>query len=322
MNARRFDADWRSACCELPGGESPHWLDSDCDTDGVAPDKVLAAPALTEGEGLCARGIGVSAGASTLLQGVDLQLAPGHVGAILGPNGAGKSTLLSVLAGLRAPDHGSVTLNGQAVSPAQVHRLARHRAVLPQETAVAFDFRLQEVVELGRYPHQLQPSRHEADIVQAAMQATGVAHMAQRAIASLSGGERARAQLARVMAQIWERPADGAPRWLLLDEPTAALDLRHQHDTLNTVQRWAREQGVGVLAVLHDPNLALRYADRAWVLEGGQMRASGYPARVLRPALVQRVWQVQASRVRAADGVPQLLIAAGAPHTPGKDPHT
>ncbi|QHE89091.1 heme ABC transporter ATP-binding protein [Hydrogenophaga sp. BPS33] len=274
---------------------------------------------LSEREDLCARGVGVCAAGRALLQGVDLQLVPGDVGAILGPNGAGKSTLLSVLAGLRAPDSGQVTLNGHAVTPAQVHRLARHRAVLPQDTAVAFDFQVQDVVALGRYPHHLQPSRQEAAIVQAALQATGVAHLAQRAIASLSGGERARAQLARVMAQIWEPCADGAPRWLLLDEPTAALDLRHQHETLGMVRRWAREQGVGVLAVLHDPNLALRYADRLWVLDQGALRASGHPARVLRPALVQEVWKVQASTVRAADGVPQLLIAAAVPHMPGKD---
>jgi iron complex transport system ATP-binding protein len=259
--------------------------------------------------GLQAGAVSVHMGASTLLQGVDLSLAPGEVGAILGPNGAGKSTLLSVLAGLRAPDAGEVWLNGQAVQVAQVHTLARHRAVLPQETAVAFDFRVREVVELGRYPHRLKPSRLEATIVQAAMQATGVAAMADRAVASLSGGERARVQLARVMAQIWEPGADGAPRWLMLDEPTAALDLRHQHDTLGTVQRWARDQGVGVIAVLHDLNLALRYADRVWVLDGGVLQASGHPARVLEPALVQRVWQVQASTVRAGDGVTQLLIS-------------
>ena len=313
MNARLLDADWRCACGELPAGERPLWLDDD---DDAATDD---APALNDGQGLSAWNVGVRAGVSTLLQGVRLRLAPGEVGAILGPNGAGKSTLLSVLSGLRAPDTGHVTLNGQTVSPATVHQLARHRAVLPQETAVAFDFRVQDVVELGRYPHHLQPSPAEAAIVRAAMQATGVAHMAGRSVSSLSGGERARAQLARVMAQIWEPLADGAPRWLLLDEPTAALDLRHQHDTLRTVQRWAREQGVGVLAVLHDPTLALRYADRVWVLDGGVLQASGPPARVLRPALVQRVWQVQASTVRAADGVPQLLIAAGAPPWPGKD---
>ena len=259
--------------------------------------------------GLHANAVSVQAGASTLLQAVNLAVAPGEVGAILGPNGAGKSTLLSVLAGLRSPDTGEVWLNGQRVHAANVHTLARHRAVLPQETVVAFDFRAREVVELGRYPHRLHPSRHETAIVQAAMQATGVSTMADRAVASLSGGERARVHLARVMAQVWEADADDSPRWLLLDEPTAALDLRHQHETLHTVQRWAREQGVGVLAVLHDLNLALRYADRVWVLDGGVLQASGHPAFVLEPALVERVWQVQASMVRAVDGVAQLLIS-------------
>ncbi|WP_297753319.1 heme ABC transporter ATP-binding protein [Hydrogenophaga sp.] len=305
MNARLLDADWRSACGALPGGERPLWLDDD--DDGMPRHEPRG------NDGLSASGVCVRVGASTLLRGVDLHLAPGEVGAILGPNGAGKSTLLSVLAGLRACHEGEVRLNGQAVTPAAAPQFARHRAVLPQETAVAFDFRVQDVVELGRYPHLRQPSRHEAAIVQAAMQATGVAAMAMRNVASLSGGERARVQLARVMAQIWEAGADGAPRWLLLDEPTAALDLRHQHETLRTVQAWARGQGVGVLAVLHDPNLALRYADRVWVLDGGEVRAAGRPARVLHPDLLRRVWQVQASTVRAADGVAQLLIAADVP---------
>jgi iron complex transport system ATP-binding protein len=174
VNARLLDADWRCACGELPAGERPLWLDDDDD------DPVDDAPTLDDGQGLCALDVGVRAGASTLLQGVQLRLAPGEVGAILGPNGAGKSTLLSVLSGLRAPDTGRVTLNGLAVTPATVHLLARHRAVLPQETAVAFDFRVQDVVELGRYPHHLQPSTNEAAIVRAAMRATGVADMADR----------------------------------------------------------------------------------------------------------------------------------------------
>ncbi len=310
--ARLRDPEWRSACGEWAAGERPLWLDD--------AHEAGAEPVPPDGRGLRGRGVSVRAGASTLLQRVDLSLAPGEVGAILGPNGAGKSTLLSVLAGLRAPDEGEVWLDGRAVVPAAVRHLARHRAVLPQETIVAFDFRVQEVVELGRYPHVQAPSRHEREIVQAAMQATGVAALAQRPVGSLSGGERARVQLARVMAQIWEPRADGAPRWLMLDEPTAALDLRHQHDALHTVRRWAREQGVGVVAVLHDLTLALRYADRAWVLDGGSLQASGPPERVLEPALVQRVWRVAASAVRAEDGVCQLLVAAAGPDiSSGKD---
>lgn len=309
MNARLCDPEWRSAWGGLPGGEQPHWLDDD-ELETTTTTARRPAPRAPHDPGLNARGLSVRVGTSLLLDGVDLRLAPGEVGAILGPNGAGKSTLLSVLAGLRAPDAGEVWLNGSALTPARVASLARQRAVLPQETVVAFDFRVREVVALGRYPHRFAPSRHEAGIVQAALRSTGVEALAERCMGSLSGGERARVQLARVMAQIWEPSPDGLARWLLLDEPTAALDLHHQHETLGTVRRWAREQGVGVLAVLHDPNLALRYADQAWVLDAGRLRAAGPPAQVLSPERVQRIWRVRAATVQGSDGVDQLLIAA------------
>ena len=259
---------------------------------------------------LRAEGIEVQAGRDRLLDRVNLALQPGEVGAVLGPNGAGKSTLLSVLCGLRTPDSGQVRLGGQLLGHLTPGQQALERAVLPQDTATAFDFTVQDVVNLGRYPHRLQPARDEATIAQAAMALTEVGHLARRNVNSLSGGERARAQLARVLAQIWHPRPDGRSRWLLLDEPTAALDLRHQHGTLATVRRWAREQGVGVLAVLHDLNLALRYADRVWVLHHGQLQASGSPAQVLTPTLLQQVWGVQASRVQDSDECPQLLIRA------------
>lgn len=259
--------------------------------------------------GLVAQGVGVRVGASLLLQDVDLALAPGEVGAVLGPNGAGKSTLLSVLAGLRTPSTGQVWLGGVPLAGQDLSALARYRAVMSQDTAVAFDFTAREVVELGRYPHRLRPSRHEAGIVSAALALTDVQHLAERPVAGLSGGERARVQLARVLAQIWEWLPGEPARWVLLDEPTAALDLRHQHETLSVVREWARLQGVGVLTVLHDPNLALRYADRVWVLERGRLRASGLPQAVLSPELLHAVWGVRAQPVHDADGCPQLLIA-------------
>lgn len=265
--------------------------------------------ALPGAHDLVAQGLSVRAGARWLLSGVDLRLCPGEVAAVLGPNGAGKSTLLSVLAGLRRPEQGRVALGGRALCEVPAGRLALERAVLPQDSGVAFDFRVRDVVELGRYPHRGEPSRDEAGIVRAAMALTDVGHLAERALNSLSGGERARAQLARVLAQIWHPLPDGRPRWLLLDEPTAALDLRHQHGTMATVRRWAREQGVGVLAVLHDPNLALRYADRVWVLDGGWLQAAGTPAQTLTPALLQRIWRVRARPVADDDGRVQLLLA-------------
>ena len=239
---------------------------------------------------------------------VHARLVQGEVTAILGPNGAGKSTLLSMLSGQRPPRSGSVRLAGQPISRMGVLALARRRAVLPQETAVAFDFTVQEVVEMGRFPHRLSPSHHEAAIVRQAMESTGVAHLAARSINTLSGGERARAQLARALAQIWEPLPDGATRWLLLDEPTAALDLAHQHQAMALVRRWAVEQGVGVVAVLHDLNLALRYAHHAVLLGTGGCEV-GPTRQTLTPGAIARVWGVECTEVQAGDGVPQFLVA-------------
>lgn len=259
--------------------------------------------------GLRAEGVGVRVAGQSLLDGVNLHLCPGEVGAVLGPNGAGKSTLLSVLSGLRVPDAGAVALGTRRLSDVSAEALALERAVMPQDSGVAFDFTVREVVELGRYPHRLRPHTDEVGIVRAAMALTDVTHLAGRTVNSLSGGERARAQLARVLAQLWLPLPQGRPRWLLLDEPTAALDLRHQHETLATVRRWARQQGVGVLAVLHDLNLALRYADRVWVLDRGRVQASGEPGATLTPDLLQQVWRVRAQPVTGADGCVQLLVA-------------
>ena len=175
--------------------------------------------------------------------------------------------------------------------------LARVRACVAQETQVAFEFTVREVVELGRYPHRRQPARHEAAIAVQAMQATAVEHLADRPLNTLSGGEKARVHLARALAQVWENTNMPGPRWLLLDEPTAALDLQHQHRMLQLARDWAREQGVGVVAVLHDLNLALRYSDRCVVLQGGQLVTGGATAEVLTPACIHQVWGVRARPV-------------------------
>lgn len=251
-------------------------------------------------------------GAASLLQPMTVGFKAGQVTAILGPNGAGKSTLLSLLSGQRKPSgSGEVRINGRKLGDYPALGLARFRAVLPQDTSVAFDYSVKDVVELGRFPHARQPSRNETGIVQAAMQVTGVDAMAGRIINTLSGGERARAQLARVLAQIWEPVPEAAARWLLLDEPTAALDLSNQHDVLRLTRLWARERGVGVVAVLHDLNLALRYADEVLVLNGGAVQASGSAAEVLNATNVGRVWGVRAREVIDTDGTMQLLVAEG-----------
>lgn len=260
-------------------------------------------PKRLRAEGLCVRH-----GAREVLKNIDLQLRAGEVGVILGPNGAGKSTLLGALGGLQRTDAGRVWLNGRPLDTVNSAGFARHRAYLPQDLVPAFDFTAQEVVELGRYPHRLHPESDEAAIVRAAMRRVSVEALARRGIRQLSGGERARVQLARAMAQVWRPCADGLPRWLLLDEPTAALDLQHQHQGLGALRDWSREQGIGVLMVLHDLNLALRYADRAWVLAHGQLVSHGATADALTADLVRAVWRVKAHPVLDPVGVPQFVM--------------
>lgn len=270
----------------------------------------FSPPSAASLQTLEAVGVAVRLAEKTLLHTTSVQFLAGQVTAIAGPNGAGKSTLMSVLTGQRKPDQGRVDLGGKALQAFESAELARVRAFVAQETQVAFDFTVQEVVALGRYPHRRHPSAQESGIALLAMQATKVAHLAERALNTLSGGEKARVHLARALAQVWEPVAleagndspvkQGRPlatRWLLLDEPTAALDLQHQHRMLQLARDWATTQGIGVVAVLHDLNLALRYSDRCVVLQQGRVVASGPTSEVLTPERIAEVWHVAACPV-------------------------
>lgn len=256
---------------------------------------------------------------------VDAQLQPGRVTAILGPNGAGKSTLLAGLCGTLAPRSGRFAWDGQPLSALPAAARAQRMAVMHQDTQLAFAFTVQEVVEMGRYPHRHAPQADEAVIVQQCLQATGVAGLAQRALASLSGGERARAQLARALAQIHPAAEGGASmgamgsRWLLLDEPTAALDLQHQHHAMALVRERTRSDGLGVVVVVHDLNLALRYADDVLLVPGQGEAALLGPARaVLTLPTIARVWRVQGEMQTARDGTPQFIAGAHCAQLPGQ----
>ena len=233
-------------------------------------------------------------GDKTLLAPITCAFKPGQVTAILGPNGAGKSTLMSVLTGQRQPTAGHVQWQGRALQDCPTAELAQVRAFVAQETQVAFDFTVREVVELGRYPHRRQPSQQEVGIPMLAMQSTHVGDLADRALNTLSGGEKARVHLARALAQVWESTSPAGVRWLMLDEPTAALDLQHQHRVLQLARTWTQTQGIGVVAVLHDLNLALRYSDTALVLADGQLLAQGATSDILTPERIGQVWGVAA----------------------------
>ncbi|WP_328222841.1 heme ABC transporter ATP-binding protein [Streptomyces sp. NBC_00310] len=233
-----------------------------------------------------AEGVTVRLGAREVLHGVRVAARAGEVLALVGPNGAGKSTLLGALAADLPVDGGVVRVHGRPASEWSAPELALRRAVLPQSAALSFPFTVEEVVRMGRAPWVRQPAVDgEADpddaAVAEAMAVTEVTGFAARPFSALSGGERARVALARVLAQ-------RAPL-LLLDEPTAALDLRHQELVLRVCRARARA-GDAVVVVLHDLGLAAAYADRVAVLRDGRIAADGPPAGVFEEELLSEVY--------------------------------
>lgn len=225
----------------------------------------------------------------TLLDDVSLELQTGRILAVVGPNGAGKSTLLQVLGGELAASGGQVVLEDEPLVSWPRRERARRLAVLPQHSTLNFPFTVFDVVLMGRTPHLKGSERaHDYDVVQTALAAVNLSEFAERLYLTLSGGERQRVQFARVLAQLWDAPALGGC-YLLLDEPTASLDLAHQHQLLAMVQSLAR-QGVGVMVVLHDLNLAAQYSDQMVVLKAGQRLAAGTPHEVLTPDVIERAF--------------------------------
>jgi iron complex transport system ATP-binding protein len=247
---------------------------------------------------LAAGAITVSAGGKTLLKDATLEVRPGEFLALAGENGAGKSTLLRVLAGDLRPKSGQIGMNGYPLERWRLRERAHLRAVLPQDSAVAFGFTALETALMGRYPHcDGMPGECDRRIAREALERLDAAHLEQRLVTTLSGGERARVALARALAQIWEADERG-PRYLLLDEPVASLDLAHQHNALRLVREFVRERGVGAVAVLHDLNLAAQYADRIAVLKAGRLAACGAPDAVLTERLVADCFAVRALVMR------------------------
>ena len=231
---------------------------------------------------IVAESVGVELDGHTVLDDVSIGVNEGEVLALVGPNGAGKSTLLGVLSGERRPSRGSVSLDGRELGGIRHAELARLRSVLTQDNQVSFPFRVVEVVSMGRSPWaRTVEGRDDIQAVQEAMDAADVSHLADRRYTALSGGERARVSLARVLAQ-------RAPI-VFLDEPTAALDLRHQEDVMRQARALA-EGGCAVVVVLHDLSLAGAYADRIALVSGGRIDAIGTPAEVLTEERVERVY--------------------------------
>jgi iron complex transport system ATP-binding protein len=250
-----------------------------------------------------ARAVSMSVGAARLVDGVDLDIVGGKMVAIVGPNGAGKSTLLRMLSGDLRPTAGHVLLRQRAIATYAPRDLARHRAMLSQHVHVTFPFTVEEIVAMGAGDRSLASAR---PLIEAALVEVGLDHFRHRQLPTLSGGEQQRAHFARVLVQLACGEAMHGAGLLLLDEPTSSLDLRHQIDLVESARRRA-ERGTAVVAILHDLNLAMRFADRIVLLHRGRLAAIGEPGRTITSERIRELFEVDVTIRHTDDGVPYLL---------------
>lgn len=251
--------------------------------------------------------VSVHVGKKRLLEEVSLSFEHGQTIALVGPNGAGKSTFLRALAGELRPQSGHVRLLGRDVTSYSPQLLARHRAVLSQRNNIAFAFTVADVVRMG-----ISDQRRRAvdALVDAAFAELDMIDLADRVITTLSGGEQQRAHFARALVQLASGQEAGGSGILLLDEPTAGLDLRHQLDMLDALRRRA-QHGALVVAVLHDLNLAALFAERIVILDHGRVDCEGYPEDTITDSMLERVFKIETTVSQApASGGPFLLPQA------------
>jgi iron complex transport system ATP-binding protein len=228
--------------------------------------------------------ISVSLDGTSILDSVSCEVPSQSFVALVGPNGAGKTTLLRTVNGVLTPDSGSVSVNGNNVQSVSSRDVARQIATVPQNTSISFDFSVRDIVAMGRTPYRSRfQLRHtdDGDTIEQALERAQIAHLADRSVGSVSGGERQRVLLARALAQ--DAPA------MLLDEPTASLDIHHQVRTLELVRDLVDEETTA-LAAIHDLDLAARFCDAIIVLSDGCVLAEGPPSSVLTESVVEQAF--------------------------------
>jgi iron complex transport system ATP-binding protein len=242
-----------------------------------------------------------------LLDRVDIRVATRAIVGVVGPNGSGKTTLLRLLAGALTPLRGRVRLDGVDVSHLPRRQVARRVAVVPQETTLAFDYSVLEIVLMGRYPHlgafEVEGAR-DLEAAHAALDATGTSRFANRPFRTLSGGEKQRVVIASALAQLDGAPADRSPL-LLLDEPTASLDLHYQIEVASLLMRLHETRGITILVSTHDLRLAAALCTDIVLLSRGRVLDQGSPAEMLMPRRIADVFDV------ALSDVPSNLVEPG-----------
>src|SRR5436190_2685037 len=255
---------------------------------------------------LTGRNITFSIGAKQLIADISVSFSPGQLNLIIGPNGAGKSTLIKVLARLLRPDAGQVAYEGADINDASEAELAKRRAVLSQAVEVAFPLTVREVVMMGRYPHSAaRPAPADEQTVDEVMDYFDVTEFSQRGYQTLSGGERQRVNFARVLAQLWRtggtREGCSDELYLFLDEPLTFLDIRHQIDFMKKVQSFTKRPEVVTVGVVHDLNLAARFADQIVLMDHGRIVRAGQPGAVLTDDSIRSVFAVEPKFVPLGD---------------------
>ena len=247
---------------------------------------------------------GKNMGDHCLVSQVDFDLACGEILAIIGPNGAGKSSILKAIQGELAYS-GEISLPTLSSDP---KLRARQMGVLPQQTQLNFPFTVAEVVELGRIPHATGKSK-DLEFVSQALELMDISHMANRDYTSLSGGEKQRVQLARVFCQIWEPEDQKSQRILLLDEPSSALDLGHQHHLMRAIRHFS-DQNVAIIVVMHDINLAARYADKMLAMLCSEQIAIGRPEEVVNQPTMEKLFGLEVEVLNSQLNKHPILIGA------------
>ena len=235
-----------------------------------------------------------SIGKKTILNNVSAEFHPGEFNMILGPNGSGKSTFLKIFSGEIKGYNGSVLYAGEKIDHLKKEELAKNRAVMSQQPELSFPLMVDEVVMMGRYPHfTFNPGKKDEIICNEVMEQMNLNAFKERNYLTLSGGEKQRVQYARVLAQIWEKPGNGF-RYLFLDEPLTNLDINYQQEFLQIARELVKEDTI-LVAVMHDINLAIQYADKLFFLKEGGLVSNGKPKEILSESLIEEVFKVQST---------------------------